>query len=152
MLVCGQIQGIGIATYSGDISQRVLLAGQNLPQDSTHDLSTAGLGEVRDDDDGLWCCEWANALAHLKDEVLLQLVGDLVTVLDRDEGVDGLAGEFISDANNGGLGDSSVLNESGLDLGGGETVTGDVDDVVDASADPVVAVMVTSGSVTSELD
>lgn len=141
----------GEGTYSSDISQRVLLARQNLPQNPTHDLSTTGLGQVRDDDDRLGRREWTNALAHLEDEVLLQLVVDLVAVLDGDEGVDSLAGEVVSDADNGGFGDGGVLNESGFDLGGGEAVTGDVDDVVDTSADPVVAVVVTSGSVACEL-
>lgn len=139
-------------TYSSDISQRVLLARQNLPQDPTHNLSTTGLGQIGDDDDGLWCREWANALANLQDEILLQLVVDLVSVFDGDESVDGLAGEVVSNADNGGFGDSGVLDERGFDLGGGETVAGDVDDVVDTSADPVVAVVVTSGSVACELD
>lgn len=141
----------GRGTYSGDISQRVLLARQNLPQDSTHNLSTTGLGQVGDDDDRLRRRERANALAHLQDEVLFQLVGDLVAVLDGDESIDGLAGEFVSDADNGGFGHGAVLDQRGFDFGGGQTVTGDVDDVVDAAADPVVAVVVTTGSVTCEL-
>lgn len=142
----------GAGTYSSDISQRVLLARQNLPQDPTHDLSTTGLGQVCDDDDRLRRRERTNALAHLEDEVLLQLVVDLVAVLDGDESVDSLAGELVSDADNGGFGDGGVLDERGFDLGGGEAVAGDVDDVVDTSADPVVAVVVTSGSVAGELD
>jgi hypothetical protein len=143
---------MGLGTYSSDISQRVLLAGQNLPQDPTHNLSTTGLGQVGDDDDSLRRGKWTNALANLEDEVLLQLVVDLISVLDGDESVDSLASEVVSNANDGGFGDSGVLDQSGFDLGGGETVTGYVDDVVDTSADPVVAIVVTSGSVACELD
>jgi hypothetical protein len=44
-----------------------------------------------------------------------------------------------------------VLNERGLDLGGGQAVTGNIDDVVDAAADPVVTVTVTSCSISGEL-
>lgn len=44
-----------------------------------------------------------------------------------------------------------VLDEGGFNLGGRETVAGDVDDIVDTAADPVVAFVVTGGSVTSEL-
>jgi hypothetical protein len=145
-------KGLEARTYSCDISQRVLLAGQNLPQDPTHDLSTAGLGQVGNDDDRLGRREGTDALAHLQDQVLLQLVVDLVAILDGDEGVDGLAGKVVSNTNDGGFGDGGVLDERGLDLSGGQTVTGDVDDVVDTSADPVVAVVVTSGSVTCELE
>ena len=38
-----------------------------------------------------------------------------------------------------------------LDLGGAETVTGDVDDVVDAAHQPVVAVLVLAAAVTGEV-
>lgn len=73
--------------------------------------------------------------------------------------------------NDGGLGDSRVLNESGLDLGGRESMSRDVDDIVDSSSDPVcegkrnqrfasmsqlgakrtVAVEITTSSVTGEV-
>lgn len=145
-------EGLEVRTYSSDISQRVLLARQNLPQDPTHDLSTAGLGQVGDDDDRLGRSERTDTLAHLQDQVLLQLVVDLVAILDGDESVDSLAGKVVSDTDNSGFSDGGVLNERGLDLGGGQAVTGDVDDIVDTSADPVVAVVVTSGSVTCELE
>jgi hypothetical protein len=137
---------------SGDVSQRVLLASKNLPQDSAHDLAGPGLGQVGDDDDRLWRGEGADALADLEDQILLQLVVDLVSVLDGDESVDSLAGKVVSHANDGSLGDGVVLNERGLDLGSGQTVTGDVDDIVDTSADPVVTVVVTSCSISGELD
>jgi hypothetical protein len=44
-----------------------------------------------------------------------------------------------------------MLDERCLDLGSGQSVTGDVDNVVDTSSDPVVALVVTSGTVSSEL-
>lgn len=44
-----------------------------------------------------------------------------------------------------------MLNESGFNLSGGETVTRDVNDIVDTATDPVVAVLVTASTVTSEL-
>lgn len=74
-----------------------------------------------------------------------------MALLDGDKGVDGLAGELVVDADDGGLGNGLVLDEGGLDLGGGETVAGDVDDVVDATADPVEAFVVASSTVTGEL-
>lgn len=89
-------------------------------------------------------------------------------VLERDEGVDRLAGELVVDAYDGGFGygvcfavlvmccvgrarERTVLDECGFDLGGGETVAGDVDDVVDAAADPVVAFVVATRAIAREL-
>jgi hypothetical protein len=87
----------------------------------------------------------------LKNKILLKLVIDLVSVLDSYKSVDSLAGQLVINANDGSFGDSMVLDESGFDFGGGETMAGDVDDVVDAAADPVVTLVVTSSSVTCEL-
>ena len=44
-----------------------------------------------------------------------------------------------------------MLNERCLDLSSRQSVTGDVDYVVDTSPDPVVALVVTSGTISSEL-
>ena len=49
------------------------------------------------------------------------------------------------------LADGVVLDERGFDFGGREAVAGDVDDVVDATADPVVAFGVTRGAVAGEV-
>ena len=45
----------------------------------------------------------------------------------------------------------TVLDKCGFDFGGGETVTGDVDDVVDAAADPVVAFVIAPRAIAREL-
>jgi len=87
----------------------------------------------------------------LENEILAKLIVELVSVLDGDEGVDGLAGQLVVDADDGCFGDCVVLNQGGFDFGGGETVAGDIDDVVDTASDPVVALVVTASSVTSEL-
>lgn len=44
-----------------------------------------------------------------------------------------------------------MLKESGLDLGRGQPVAGNINNVVDPTADPVVALMITPSSVTSKL-
>lgn len=45
-----------------------------------------------------------------------------------------------------------MLNEGSLNLGGGQTVTTNVDDIIDTAADPVEALLVTGSTVTSELE
>src|SRR5262249_4968700 len=44
-----------------------------------------------------------------------------------------------------------MRDQRGLDLGGAEPVAGDVDDVVDAASDPVVAVLVAPAAVAGEV-
>src|SRR5262247_345985 len=44
-----------------------------------------------------------------------------------------------------------MRDQRGLDLSGAEPVAGDVDDVVDAARDPVVAVLVTPAAVAGEI-
>jgi hypothetical protein len=48
-------------------------------------------------------------------------------------------------------GDLTVLEQRGLNLRGRQAVAGHVDDVVDATADPVVALMVAAGAIAGEL-
>ena len=43
-------------------------------------------------------------------------------------------------------------NQRALDLCGAETVAGDIEDIVDAASDPVVAVFVATAAVTSEVE
>ena len=101
--------------------------------------------------DHLGCRERSDALPDLQDEILAEGVGNVVAVLDGNEGVDGLAGELVGDTNDGGLGDGVMLDQSSFDLCGRESVPRDVDDVVYASTDPVVTFVVSSSSVPGEL-
>lgn len=87
----------------------------------------------------------------MKDKLLAESVCRLVTVLDGNEGIDGLAGQLVGDTNDSGLGNGVVLNQSSLNLSGRETVTADVDDIIDTASDPVEALVVTGSSITSEL-
>ena len=93
----------------------------------TH-LARARLRQVADDEDPLRRRERPDHLAHLQRELLRErarglvrrarvgVVGELG--LERDEGVDGLAREFVGGAYDGGLGDAFVQDEGGFDLGG----------------------------------
>lgn len=64
-----------------DITQAVLLAAQDLPQDTAHDLAAAGLREVLDDVDALGGSKRPDRLADLHDEVLAYLLIRLVALL-----------------------------------------------------------------------
>lgn len=45
----------------------------------------------------------------------------------------------------------TVLEKSSLDLSGGQTVSRNVDDIVDTATDPVVAVVITASTISGEL-
>jgi hypothetical protein len=87
----------------------------------------------------------------LQNELLAEGICGVVTILDGDEGVDGLASQLVSNTNDSRFSNGVVLNQSSLNLGGRETVTADVDDIVDTASDPVESLMVTGSTITSEL-
>ena len=54
-------------------------------------------------------------------------------------------------ADHGGLGDSRMRDQRTLDFGRAEAVAGDVEHVVDAAGDPVVAILVAAAAVAGEV-
>jgi hypothetical protein len=87
----------------------------------------------------------------LEDELLPERIAGLVAVLDRHEGVDSLACELVRDTDDGGFCDGVVLDKGGFNFCRGQTMATDVNNIVDTSADPVEALMVTAGTVSREL-
>jgi hypothetical protein len=143
---------LGNGTYRGDITKLILLASQDLPENAPHDLAAARLGEIGHDEHGLGGRERTDTPADLQDELLSERIRGIVAILDRDKGVDSLAGELVRHTNDGSLGDGIVLNQGSLDLRSRQTVATNVHDIVDTAADPVESLMVTTGTVTRELN
>lgn len=98
-------------TYSRNITQAILLSRQNLSQDTSHDLAAASLGQVLDDVDRLGGGKGSDGLADLQHQLLADGLRISAAGLEGDKGVDGLASEFIADADDGGFGDR-VCKES----------------------------------------
>ena len=61
----------------------------------------------------------------------------------------GLARQLVLRTDDSGLSDTGVLDQRRLDLGGRETVAGDVNDVVDTALDPDVSVLVANSTIAS---
>ena len=133
------------------ITKLILLTSQNLPQDSPHDLTRSRLWQVWYWEDCLGCGEGTDRFPDLQDQILLELIVDLVAVLDGDEGVDGLSCEFVVDTDDSSFADGLVLDEGGFDFGCGQTMAGNVHDVVDTAADPVVSLVISCCTVSSEV-
>lgn len=129
----------------------MLLPSENLSQNPSHNLAAPRLGQIGNHVNGLGRGKGTDTSSNLHDEFLAESIADLDTILYGYESIDGLACEFVCDADDGSFGNGVVLDEGGFDFGCGEAVAGDVDDVVYAASDPVEAFVVTTGSVTSEL-
>ena len=71
--------------------------------------------------------------------------------IGRDVGVDALALDVVGEADHGGLGNLLVQHQRALDFGRAHAVAGDIEHVVHAPGDPVVAVLVATGAVTGEV-
>jgi hypothetical protein len=136
---------------SRGISKLVLLARKNLAKNSSHNLAGSSLWKVFNDEDSLWSSKWTNLLADLENELLASLWRVLGNILEGDKGVDGLSGELIRDTNNSSFGDVLVSKEGSLNLSGGQSVTGNVDNIVNTATNPVVTLMITSGTIPSEV-
>lgn len=141
----------GDRTHSAHVAKLVFLAGKDLSQDAAHDLSTPGLGQVGDDEDGLGRSKGADALADLEDEFLAQGIYVLIRVLQGHKGIDGLARELICHADDSSFAHGVVLDQSRFDLCCGETVTANIYNIINSAPDPVETLVVTTGSVTGEL-
>ena len=72
--------------------------------------------------------------------------------VQRDEGVDRLALDLVRKADHRGLGDHGMGDQRAFDLGGADAVAGNVDHVVDAAGDPVIAVLVAAAAVAGEIE
>lgn len=104
-------------TYSRGVTELVFLTSQNLSQHAAHDLSRTRLGKIGHNVNRLGGGERSNAFPDLQDEVLAKSIVDVVSILDRNECIDGLASELISYANDSCLGYRLVFDECSLDLG-----------------------------------
>ena len=92
------------------------------------------------------------SLRTQRDQLLAQLLGRLLAGLQRDVGVDALALDVVREADDRRLGDLRVGDQGALDLGRAQAVAGDVEHVVDAAGDPVVAVLVAAAAVAGEVE
>jgi len=82
---------------------------------------------------------------------LQQVRGLVVSKSQGDEATNALPLDMMRISDNGGLCNGGMGDESGLDLGGADAMTGYVEDIVDAAGDPDVIVLISSGAVSREV-
>src|SRR5438477_5573865 len=130
---------------------RVLVEDHRL-QHAPHDLAASGLRQHVDEVELANDREGAEVVADSREQLFLELIGRLATLLQHDERRYDLAAEFVGAPRHTGLGDRGVSEERGLDLDGADTVVGDLDDLVGASAEPDIAVRIDRRRVAGEVD
>jgi hypothetical protein len=138
-------------TKRTNIPQLILLARQNLPQNPSHNLPAPRLRQIGNTKHGLGSRKRPDRLAHLHDKRLPQLLVLLIAVLNRHKSIHSLACELVVDADDSRFADGVVFDQRRFDLSRAQAVTRNVDDVVHAAADPVVAFGVARGAVAREV-
>ena len=137
-------QGRGIAEVA------ILIFG-DFAQDPSHDLAGAGFRQARRELDQIRRGDRSDLLAHPAHQFLAKVFGRLFADHQGDIGIDALTFDVVRIADDSSFRNFRMRNERALDFGGAEPMSGDVDDVVDAAGDPVVAVLVATAAVTREI-
>jgi hypothetical protein len=162
-----------------EVTKLVPFTSRDFAHNPAHDLARTGLWQVVDEDTVgqyqfgflskrqqrekrsknnahlLGRSKRPNILPNLQRQLLDQLVLlcriKVVFRLQRHESVDGLSRHLVVHAHGRALGGCGVVDQSGFDFGGRETMAGNVDDVVYAAFDPKVAVGVAGYAVAGEV-
>ena len=144
----GDDRGIGQRRH---VTKLLMLVGRDLAQDATHDLAGACLGQRRRPLDQVRRGDRADLLAHPLSQLGAQRLAGLVAGFQGDVGIDRLTLDIVRIADTGRFGDLGMRHQRAFDLGGADTVAGDVDHVVDPAGDPVIAVGVAARAVAGEI-
>src|SRR5206468_1484666 len=127
--------GVGECRHVADIT-----AVRDRCEHAAHDLPGARLRHVRHDVDVLGSCDLADHFFVRLDHAVHDVLARLHPGLDRDVHLGHASLQLVLDRHHGGLGDLRDCETGGLDLLRAEAVTGDVDHVVDAAEDAVIAI------------
>src|SRR5574338_952477 len=134
------------------VAEPALRTFRNLAQDAPHDLAGSGLGQRWREVDFVRGGERADVLADLLVQLFSKLAAALFAGDQRYERIDGLPLDVVRIGDHGRLGDLWMRHERAFHLGGADTVPGNVDHVVDAAGNPVIAILVTAAAVACEVE
>src|SRR5467141_2653666 len=150
----GDIAALDLFANLGDdvgIGKRRDVAGVHLigngGEDAAHNFAGASLGHVGNDVDSFGAGDFADHGFDGEDDFVLHGFGGRNAGLQGDIDDRDAAFDFVNGGNDGGFGDFGDGEAGGFDFLGAEAVAGDVDDVIDAAEDAVVAVGGKDGAV-----
>src|SRR5258708_37725096 len=105
-------------------------------QDAPHDLPAPRLRQHVDEVQLADDRERPELPAHRREQLGLERVRRLLSLLEDDERGDDLAAQLVGATGDAGLGDRRIAEERRLDLDGPDAVVRDLDDLVGATAEP----------------
>src|SRR5882762_3357082 len=120
-------------------------------EDAAHDFAGAGLGHVGDDVNAFGAGDFADHGFDCGDDFVDDLFVRRHARFNGDVHFRNAALDFVDDGNDGGFGDFRNAEAGGFDFFCAEAMAGDVDDVIHAAEDAVVAVGGEHGAVTGEV-
>ena len=140
----------GEVFQSGGVAFDFIAAG-DLFEKPAHDFAGTGFGKSVGKADLVGLGDGADFFADVIAQGFLEFGARLGGALEGDKGGEGLAFEGIGFADDGGFGHVFVANQGAFNFGGANAMAGDVEDVVDASDDPEVAVFVLAAAIAGKV-
>ena len=118
---------------------------------AAHDFAAAGFRQRIGEADLFRTGEGSNFMADPLTEFFAQNGVVPLAFFQGDEGADGLAGDLMRLANDGGFGNSRMMDERRFNFHGAEAMTADIHDIVDAAENPMIAIIIAAGGVAREI-
>src|SRR5262249_15793389 len=149
--VADEVIDHGRIGQSRGVAEVAVLIFGDLAQDSSHDFAGARFWQARRELDQIRRGNRSDLLADPSHQFLAQVFSRLFAGHQGDIGVDALTFDVVRVTDYPRFRNFRMRNECALDFGGAEAVSSDIDDIVDASGDPVVAIFVATAAVTREI-
>ena len=123
----------------------------NFPQDAPHDFPRSGLRQAGCPLNVLGFGKRSDLAADQLDKFSAKLLRIFVTVHHQgDVGVDAFTFDLVWETDHGSFSHFIMQYQGTFDLSRADAMAGDIDDVIDPSGDPVVAIRITTRAVTGE--
>lgn len=129
----------------------------DVAQQSSHDLAAACLWKAFGEADDVWASQSTDFFADVLGEFFLERVIRRAIVLcepvgtQRDERADRVAFDVVRETDDGGFSNGGVAHEGAFDFHRAQQVAADFDDVVDATLNPEVAIVIAACAVGGEV-
>ena len=101
--------------------------------------------------DVIWGRDWTDFVAHMQDEFAHQCFAAFKPYFERDIGINALALDFMRAANHSRFGDGGMADQRAFHFRRAHAVPGDIDHVIDAPGNPLVAMRIAARAVASEV-
>src|SRR3984893_5327536 len=123
----------------------------DLAQNAAHDLAGSGLRQTGRELNQVRRGNRSDLLAHPSNQLSAQLLGGLFFGHQGHVRINALPLYVVRITHHGGLGYLRMGNEGGLDFGGPKPMAGHIDDIVDPTGNPIIAIGIAPTAVAGEI-